>query len=102
MDSDKKKGWVKMKRNQFLSVLGSIFMLICLCSCGNESSNDQSATKQGIVAEETGAKYTVPDVTGKAPLEAAAILEKTGFTNIRSNISDKAELEAYKWFREEI
>ncbi len=86
-----------MKKNLFLSVLGCIFMLISLCSCGNESSNNPSATKQGIVAEETGAKYTVPDVTGKAPLEAAAILEKTGFTNIRSNISDKAELEAYKW-----
>ena len=86
-----------MKKNLFLSVLGSIFMLICLCSCGNELSNNESATKQSVVTEEIGAKYTVPDVTGKAPLEAAAILEKTGFTNIRSNISDKAELEAYKW-----
>lgn len=80
-----------MKKEKLFSILMCIFMVFSLVSC----SDDTTVQTQG--REETGAKYTMPDVTGKEYPEAEKILQQAGFTNITCNITDQAELEANTW-----
>ena len=86
-----------MKKGTLFSIFASFIMLLSLASCGSSGNSSGQQADIESEAEELGAKYTVPDVVGKEPLEAVEILEKTGFTNIRSNVTDKEELEAYNW-----
>lgn len=88
-----------MKKYRLSAMVMSLIMFITLVSCSNQNEDPQEykPTKEVVLEVETVPEYIVPDVTGMTPLEAAEKLEKTGFTNIKNNISDSSELEKYRW-----
>ena len=68
-----------MKKKVLLSVFTCVLALLNLSSCGTSGTNAGNEPEKAIIAEEIGAKYIVPDVTGKQPEDAITMLKAAIF-----------------------